>query len=355
MTLAKTRRPEPTINNPDPVEDFAELPQKIRQEGLLDRQLGYYIMKMISTAAMLALSITVLLVVDNIWVQMGNAIFLAFVFGQIGYIGHDAGHMGICKSARGNIITGYVTSSLISVSQSWWITEHNQHHRTPNNLDEDPHTLIPIMAFSEKKAQKMQGFARKMTAYQAFYFIPMTALESFGMRWSSIKFLTGKRRPKSSLIECTCIAVHISIYIGLLLYALNPWHALAFVAVHQALFGLYYGMVFAPNHKGMLILEEDSKLDFVRTQVLTTRNVKPNFIVDFLYGGLNYQIEHHLFTMMPRNNLGKARPIIKEFCKQRGIPYYETGAVQSYREILGYMHEVSSILRNGPNQPSLAS
>ena len=113
------------------------------------------------------------------------------------------------------------------------------------------------------------------------------------MRWASTLFLAGRRRPGSWPIEAMLMALHTALYCSLLVYALGPWQALAFALVHQAIFVIYYGTVFAPNHKGMLILDDDNPLDFVRTQVLTSRNVRPNPVVDFLYGGLNYQIEHH--------------------------------------------------------------
>ena len=328
------------------VADFAELPQRIREQGLLERQLGYYTLKMASASSMLALSIAVLLTVDNMWLQLVNAAFLAFVFGQIGYIGHDTGHLAICRSARGNRLIGYVTGALINVSPSWWITTHNQHHRTPNNLDEDPHTLIPVLVFSKERAERLRGIIRRTTAYQAFYFIPLLPMEAMSMRWASALFLAGKHRPSSWPIESMLMVLHTTLYCSLLIYALGPWQALAFALVHQALFGIYYGMVFAPNHKGMLILDPGNPLDFVRTQVLTSRNITPNPVVDFLYGGLNYQIEHHLFTMMPRNQLSRARPIVRKFCRERGIPYHETSPLRSYHEILTYMHEVSSVLRN---------
>ncbi len=333
-------------NNPQtPVPDLTQLPRMIREQGLLDRQPRYYTHKMLTTLAMLAASITVILMVENIWLQLANAAFLAFVFGQIGYLGHDSGHLAICRSAQGNRLIGYVTSTLIGVSSSWWISIHNQHHRTPNNLDEDPHTMIPVLAYSSERAEQLRGIIRRITAYQAFYFIPILTLEAFSMKYASIKFLM-EQKPRPGTAELALMAVHAALYTGLLIYAIGPWPALAFAAVHQALFGVYYGMVFAPNHKGMLVIDENNTLDFVRTQVLTTRNVKPSRLTDFIYGGLNYQIEHHLFTNMPRNKLGQAKPIVQEFCRQHGIAYHETGTLRSYREILASLHQVSAVLRN---------
>ena len=126
----------------------------------------------------------------------------------------------------------------------------------------------------------------------------------------------------------------------------HPWQAALFIVVHRALAGFHMGSVFAPNHKGMPVLEPGEKLDYLRQQVLTARDVLPNPVIDFAYGGLNYQIEHHLFPNMPRNRLKDAREVVRTFCLERGIPYHETGFWQSQREILGYMHEVSAPLRS---------
>jgi fatty acid desaturase len=297
--------------------DFAELTRTIREQGLLEKQLGYYTFKILSTLAMLSLSISLLIVVENFWFQLFNAAFLAFVFGQIGYVGHDAGHLGVCRSIRGNRIIGYGVNFLISLSQSWWITQHNQHHRTPNDLDDDPHTLIPLLAFSVENARRKRGMLRFLVGYQAFYFVPLLLLEGVGIRLASFQFLVGTRKARLWGPEIGLMALHFILYFGLLFYALSPGEALAFAAVHQGLFGLYYGLIFAPNHKGMLILDKNNPLDFVRTQVLTTRNVRPSVLVDLMYGGLNYQIEHHLFTMMPRKS-GEGAPHHQEFLPGAG-------------------------------------
>ena len=133
----------------------------------------------------------------------------------------------------------------------------------------------------------------------------------------------------------------------LLLFFLSTWHAVIFIIVHQAVFGLFVGSVFAPNHKGMLMLDENEKMDFFQRQVLTARNVKAHPFTDFWYGGLNYQIEHHLFPNMPRNNLKEAQKVVKDFCKEHSIPYHETGIAQSVKEILQFLHQESAPLREG--------
>lgn len=327
---------------------YPELRQLIKEQGLLDRQPTYYTYKIISTLSLLALSITLLVVLDNTWLHLANAAFLALAFGQSGYVGHDAGHRAVLRSIRGNEIIGLSVSFLLGMSRTWWVTAHNQHHSTPNDLELDPHTNLQPFSFSQELAQGRSKVMQFIVGYQAFYFVPTLLLEGLAIRLASFQFLWAKRNAKYARIEFFLMGLHFLLYFGLLFYFLSPWQVLGFFVVHQGLFGLYYGTVFAPNHKGMLIIDKDNPLDFLRTQVLTTRNVKPGLIADFWYGGLNYQIEHHLFPIMPRNNFGKARTIIKAFCQRHNVSYYETGTFRSYREIFSYLHEVGAPVRNWP-------
>ena len=139
-------------------------------------------------------------------------------------------------------------------------------------------------------------------------------------------------------------------YFGLVFYFLPIGLGVLFVIVHQAVFGLYLGSVFAPNHKGMPMMGEEARLDFLRQQVLTARNVRAHALTDFLYGGLNYQIEHHLFPRLPRNKLKQAQAITRPYCDTHSIPYHETGWLESYREILQHFHEVSAVWRENPRR-----
>ena len=164
------------------------------------------------------------------------------------------------------------------------------------------------------------------------------------MHLSSIQFLIEKKA-KRPLAEAIAMGAHFIVYFGLLFSLLDAWQAVLFIAIHQGLTGLYLTSIFAPNHKGMPVLENDSQLDFLRRQVLTSRNVSAHPLTDFCYGGLNYQIEHHLFPSMPRNKLREAQVIVKCFCRARSITYHETSVLQSHREILQHLHRVGTPLR----------
>jgi fatty acid desaturase len=327
------------------INDYAELKQRIKQHGLLEQQPAYYTYKILLTLAPLALSVTGLLVFRHSWFQLFNAVFLAFVFAQIGFIGHDIGHRQIFRSRRGFEVASFVTGNLtLGWSWSWWVDKHNRHHGHPNEADVDPDISIPLLAFTEESARGKRGFLRVMVKYQAYLYLPLELLGWASFLIFSISFLLQKKA-KYPWTEALLLIAHYVWYFVLLFSCLSVWQALLFFLIHRALFGLYLGSVAAPNHKGMLVAEKDHPLDFLHQQILSSRNVRAHPVTDFWYGGLNYQIEHHLFPLIPRNKLGEVQRVVKAFCQERAIPYHETGFLQSYQEIFRYLSQVSAVLR----------
>jgi fatty acid desaturase len=81
-------------------------------------------------------------------------------------------------------------------------------------------------------------------------------------------------------------------------------------------------------------------MDFLRRQVLTSRNVRGGWVTETLLGGLNYQIEHHLFPGMPRPSLRRCRVLVQAFCAQAGVRYCEKGLISSYGDVLRHLHAV---------------
>jgi fatty acid desaturase len=329
---------------------YAELKRLIKQNGLMDRQPAYYVGKIAFTLGLLAVSLTLLLILDNPWLQLLNAAYLAFVFVQISLLAHDCGHRQFTfrVSWKNDWLTLLLGNLMLGVSRQWWIDKHNEHHGHPNQIDVDPDIDIPLLAFEEEQALDKRGIARFVVKYQAGLIFPLSLLQALNMHRRSIQFL-GEKKAKSTLAEALFIGAHFTLYFGLLFSVLEPLLAVLFVVVHRGLVGTYMVSIFAPNHKAMPILERDSQLDFLHRQVLTSRNIFAHPITDFWYGGLNYQIEHHLFPRLPRNKLREAQPIVKDFCRDHSIAYHETSVLQSYREILQHLHEVGAPLRAGGN------
>jgi fatty acid desaturase len=325
--------------------EYTQLSRQIRQAGLLDRRHGYYAAKLILNLGLLVAGGVAFAALGDSWWQLVTAAYLAVVFTQIAFVGHDAGHRQIFRSRRANDLVGLVHANLgVGISFGWWVGKHDRHHSNPNHEDLDPDIDIPALAFTAGQARDKGGLARLVARYQAFLFFPLLLLEAAQLHIASAKAI-GRGRGRANTIEALLLLLHVVGYLTALVLVLSPLQAVAFVVVQQGLFGLYLGCSFAPNHKGMPTLTAADQLDFLRTQVLTSRNVTGSRPVDFLLGGLNYQIEHHLFPTMPRPNLRHAQPLVRAFCSQHDLPYTEATMFGSYAEALRHLHSVGAPLR----------
>ena len=329
---------------------YVELKRRIKARGLLEKQPRFYALNTLFVLSLLTASLAVLVLVDALWVQLLNAAFLAFAFTQISFLGHDASHRQIFRSSRTNNFIGTIYwNVLLGMSNRWFIYRHSRHHVSPNEIDNDPDADTIVLSFSEEQARRKKGVLGSLVRYQAFL-LPLLTLEMIALQYASFRYLR-YARGNYPWFEPPLIALHYVLYGGLAYLFLGLWPALVFVAVHQLVFGAYFASVIASNHKGMPLLDGENNLDFLHQQILTARNVRSSPLVDFWYGGLNFQIEHHLFPNMPRNKLREAQTIVKPFCAERGIPYYETGLFQSFRDIVGSLREISVIAAAGGIEP----
>jgi fatty acid desaturase len=325
--------------------EYTQLSRQIKQAGLLDRRHGWYATRIGLNLALLAAGWVTFAVIGESWWQLVTAAYLAVVFTQLAFVGHDAGHRQLFRSRRANDQVGLVHANLlVGISFGWWVPKHNRHHTNPNHEDLDPDISITALAFTTDQATAKAGLVRLVARYQAWLFFPLLLLEAAHLHLASSKAIL-KGSGRANTIEGLLLLTHVAAYLTALLLVLTPLQAVAFIVVQQGLFGLYLGCSFAPNHKGMPTLTDADQLDFVRRQVLTSRNVAGSRFVDFLLGGLNYQIEHHLFPNMPRPNLRSAQPLIQAFCRQHGLPYAEASLFGSYAEALRHLHTVGAPLR----------
>jgi fatty acid desaturase len=265
------------------------------------------------------------------------------MFTQLGFVGHDAGHQQVFRSRRANWLLGLaVGDALIGMSFGWWVSKHNAHHAHPNQVDRDPDVGVGLVVFTATDGFGGEhGLTRLLARWQAWLFFPLMFLRSAGLHVSGMKRLL-RQRDRAAAVEGLLIAVHAALYLTAVLWVLSPLKALAFVAVQQAVFSLYLGCSFAPNHKGMPIIEGDAEMSFARRQVITARNVTGGRLTTFMLGGLNYQIEHHLFPTMPRPNLARAQSIIRAFCIESDLGYCEDSLVGSYRQAVRQLRAVAA-------------
>lgn len=325
-----------------PISDFTELSTRIRESGLLRRRYGYYWTKLILLPLTLAVAVVVFIWIGDSWWQLLTAVVFAVIFTQIAFLGHDAAHRQIFVSGKWNDWTSLIIADLlVGLSYGWWRHKHTRHHANPNKEGADPDIELPVISFTPEQAERRRNTVmRWMMSHQGAFFFPLLLLEGAALHVASINRVLAREHVDRRWVEIAFLALRLGGFLTLVFVVLSPGIGVVFLAVQLGVFGFYMGASFAPNHKGMPIVPADGKFDFLRRQVLMSRNIRGNRVIDILMGGLNYQIEHHLFPNMPRPHLRRAAPIVRAYCRRVGIPYTQTGLFASYAIVLRYINQV---------------
>nr|WP_243695081.1 acyl-CoA desaturase [Labedella populi] len=322
--------------------DYTALAEQIRSAGLLRRRYGYYWAKLIGLPLVVLAALGVFVWIGESWWQLVTAAVFGVLFAQVAFLGHDAAHKQIFVSGRANDWASLIVGDLIvGMSYGWWRHKHSRHHANPNKLGADPDIELPVIAVTPERAREGKNpISRWVMSHQGAFFFPILLLEGVSLHASSVRRVVAREYVERRWWEIAMLTVRLVGFPVLVFTVLSPGMAAAFLAVQLGVFGFYMGASFAPNHKGMPIVPKDGRLDFLRRQTSTSRNIRGGRIVDVAMGGLNYQIEHHLFPSMPRPHLRRAAVIVKEYCRTHDVPYMSVGLLTSYAIVVRYINRV---------------
>ena len=321
--------------------EYAELSARIQAVGLMGRRRGWYAARCVIVLAAYAAGVVALFAIGSSPWQLLVAGYFAVVFTQTAFLAHDGAHKQIFSSGpRNEWFSRIIGNLLVGLSYGWWMTKHSKHHANPNKVGKDRDIRPGALVFTTEDAVRRTGWRAAVTARQHWFFFPILTLAGLDLHVNAVKAVAGGEPMKARRVEAVLLAIRLLGFPALVVLAAGPLMGLAFMGVQLAVFGIYMGGSFAPNHKGMAIIPKDVTIDFLRRQTLTSRNISGGPLVRTGMGGLNFQIEHHLFPSMPSVNLRRARPIVRAFCAERGVSYSETTLVESYRIVLRYLRKV---------------
>lgn len=325
---------------------FAPLLNRVRDAGLLRRSQVFYLSLLTTLLLALGGAITGFVLLGDSWFQLLIAGALGLIFTQLAFLGHEASHRQVFTSGKANDRLGRaLASGVVGLSYSWWMNKHTRHHGNPNVVGKDPDLDIDTVSFVDADAATARGLRALITRHQSRLFFPLLAFEGVNLHVKSFLHAFGPGKVDNRRLEIALLVLRMAVVVGAVFLVLPLGMAFAFLGVQLAVFGFYMGASFAPNHIGMTMFAVDAKPDFLRKQVLSSRNIRGGWGMTILMGGLNFQIEHHLFPSMARPQLFAASRMVREASRREGIAYTETSLVEAYRVVLRYM---STVGRSAP-------
>ena len=344
-----------TAEFPPMARAYTQVSHVVRETGLLRRTGWFYALVGSAIALGFGGVITGFILLGDSWFQLLMAAALGILFTQVAFLAHEAAHKQILSSGpAGERLARFLASGVVGISLSWWDAKHTRHHGNPNRVGKDPDIEVDTISFLDVDAAKATGLRRWITQRQGWLFFPLLTLEGLNLHVLGIRHLLQRGPVKARWTELGLITLRLAIVLVPVFLLLPVGMAFAFVGVQLAVFGVYMGASFAPNHKGMPVIAPDAKLDFFSKQVRTSRNVTGGWWATILMGGLNYQVEHHLFPNMPRPHLAKAREIVRDYCASFEVPYTETTLWRSYGIVIEYLNRVGLAARDPFDCPAAA-
>jgi fatty acid desaturase len=323
-----------------------QLTKTIQKDGLLERTPWFYLILGGGIALGFGGAIAGFVLLGHSWFQLLIAGALGILFAQVGFLAHEAGHRAVLGSRRANDRLASILGAVVGMSYSWWDDKHTRHHGSPNKVGTDPDIEVDTISFLDEDAARTRGIRRWITRRQGYLFFPLLTLEGVNLHYHSFRHLMARGPVTARWSELGMLAARFGIVLVPVFVFLPLGIACAFLGVELAVFGVYLGSTFAVNHKGMPIVAPDAKMDFFTKQVRMSRNIGGGWWASYLMGGLNFQIEHHLFPGMARPHLARAREIVQEFCRSHDVPYTETSLWRSYGIVIAYLNRVGLAARD---------
>jgi fatty acid desaturase len=263
----------------------------------------------------------------------------------MGYVGHDAGHFALSKARWVNDFWGqFGMTFLCGMSFGFWRSRHNLHHVQCQEVGGDPDMHFGVLfSVYPKSASWHSRLGRFFLRIQKWAFWPLSAFYWVTLRYDGIRDLF--QRPKETKIDRFLMPLHwmVLLVIPGLVFGW-PTALLAYVSV-SCVSSVMTASVFIPNHIGMRRLELGHELSYLEQQVTTSRNIGNPPLLDFYYGGLNSQIEHHLFPRVPHNRYREMRTVVREFCAERGIPYEQVSLYQALASVGQHLGAMTAAAR----------
>jgi len=360
-------------------EAYRELRRQLIKMGMFKGNFWFYVYKQSFNLSMWISAFVMMNITDNAWVHAAASLWMGLFFQQCGWLAHDFCHHQVYKKRRYGDYSGLFWGGVMQgYSMQWWKNKHNGHHAVPNlhnssptSQDGDPDIdTMPLLAWSVTQAKsfrelrsdgKDSPFTKFMIRNQKIFYFPILLIARLSWLNESFKYAYGvgaasenaklERETKGlqyPFLEMATLAIHyvwsFAFVTGFGRFSVSYSFALFMLMTCSC--GFFLAIVFGLGHNGMAVYNADTRPDFWTLQVTTSRNIIgghgiPQWFVDWFCGGLQFQVDHHLFPMIPRHNLRQTHELVKSFCKEWDVGYHEADLVDGTFEVLNCLDKVA--------------
>ena len=275
-----------------------------------------------------------------VWLLLAPVCAVAML--TMGFVGHDAGHYALSKKAWANDVWGqFAMTFLCGMSFGFWRSRHNLHHVRCQEVDADPDMHFGVLfSVYPNSANWHTPLGRMFLRIQKWAFWPLASLYWVTLRYDGIRDLF--QQPKQTKVDRFLMPLHWIVLLILPGLIFGWSAAIAAYVVMSCLSSLMTASVFIPNHIGMRRLADGEKLSYLEQQITTSRNITNPPLLDFYYGGLNSQIEHHLFPRVAHHRYRAMRPIVRAFCKKHGFAYNEASLYRALASVGNHLGDMTA-------------
>ncbi|KAF2304337.1 hypothetical protein GH714_030193 [Hevea brasiliensis] len=314
--------------------DYRKLVAEFSKMGLFEKKGHITFISLCFMAVLFALSVYGILYSNSTWVHLFCGGLIGFLWIQSGWIGHDSGHYQVMTSPEFNRAVQILTGNcLAGISIGWWKWNHNAHHIACNSLDFDPDLQhMPFFAVSSKffssimsyfyeRKMNFDSVARFLVSYQHWTFYPVMCFARINLFAQSFLLLLSKRRVVNRGQEILGVLV-FWIWYPLLVSCLPNWGERVMFVLASFIVTSIQHVQFCLNHfSSNVYVGPPNGNDWFEMQTKGTLNINCSSWMDWFHGGLQFQVEHHLFPRLPRCHLRKISPFVKELCKKHNLLY----------------------------------
>ena len=273
--------------------------------------------------------------------RLAAVAFLSFLCVQAGFLAHEAGHGALTGNRRIASLVGQIFNTLLSgMCYAFFQHIHRAHHPHCNERARDPDMQSGILSMYAESAYAKHGFGKGVTRRQGFLIWILIWLQGLSFKLDSLLYVA--RNLRTTRADHGVLLAHAALWsapVAVLGFS-DAWLNYSLMTL---LIGGYTGSIFLVNHVGTRVIEPDESLPHLLHEVAVTRNLGTSRFEDFLFGGLNNHIEHHVFPSMPTVRLRAARHITREFCRRHRIAYREMSWFEAAREVTHHLHAMSTL------------